>query len=162
MIGLLSEKETNKKLIEEYPFLLPRNRFTDEVCKDYDYSYTEFDDECPDGWAELKLDFYKKLKPLLIKADYLDKFRIVQSKEKYGYWHLYTNGIPKSIVKEYYDLFHKYEELSEHTCVFCGKEAKMCDFGWISPICKECWDKGYISDTRNYDEVVIKENDNAN
>lgn len=162
MIELLETKEANKKLIEEYPFLLPRNRFTDKVDEDYDYSYTELDDECPIGWTELKLNFYRELKPLLIKANFLDKFRIIQSKEKYGYWHLYTNGIPKSIVNEYYDLFHKYEELSEHTCIFCGKEAKMCNFGWISPICKSCWDKGYISDTRSYDEVVIKENDNAN
>lgn len=157
MIELLSEKEANKRLIEEFPFLLPRNGFTDEVCKDYDYSYTELDDECPIGWTELKLNFYRELKPLLIKANYLDKFRIIQSKEKWGYWHLYTNGVPKNIFDECRHLLNKYEILSENTCIFCGKKAKMCDFGCISPICKSCWNKSKINDTRSYEEVVIKE-----
>lgn len=39
---------TNKELVEEFPFLLPRNRFTGEVPKDYDYSYTELD-AMPEG-----------------------------------------------------------------------------------------------------------------
>ena len=33
----------NKKLIEEFPFLLPKNRFTGEVISDYDYEFTELD-----------------------------------------------------------------------------------------------------------------------
>ena len=36
-------KEQNKKLIERYPFLMPRNRWTGKVPEDYDYSYTELD-----------------------------------------------------------------------------------------------------------------------
>lgn len=38
----------NKKLIKEYPFLLPRNRWTGEVCSDYNYEYTELD-AMPEG-----------------------------------------------------------------------------------------------------------------
>ena len=40
--------EYNKKLIERYPWLLPRNVWSDEVPEDYDYSYTKFD-EIPDN-----------------------------------------------------------------------------------------------------------------
>lgn len=35
-------KELNKLMIEEFPFLLPRNRFTGQVLDDYDYSYNEW------------------------------------------------------------------------------------------------------------------------
>ena len=152
MIKILSEKQANKKLIEELPFLDDNNLHN-----------TKLDDECPEGWTKLKLDFYRELKPLLIKYNCIDEYEIVQSKEKWGSWRLYAVGIPSEMENEYFELLHKYKKISEHTCIHCGKEAKMCDFGWIIfPICKECWDKGYISDTRNYDEIVIKENNNAN
>ena len=44
-------KEYNKQLVKKYPFLLPRNRWTGKVPKEYDYSYTELDD-MPDGWRK--------------------------------------------------------------------------------------------------------------
>ena len=37
--------EENKKLCKEFPFLIPRNRWTGEIPDDYDYTYTELDDE---------------------------------------------------------------------------------------------------------------------
>lgn len=151
MIKILSEEQANKKLIEELPFL-----------DDNDEYNTKLNDECPEGWTKLKLDFYRELKPLLIKYNCINEYEIVQSKEKWGSWRLYAVGIPSEMENEYFELLHKYKKISEHTCIHCGKEARMCNFGWISPICKECWDKGEISDTRSYDEVVIKEKDNAN
>lgn len=33
-----SNKESNQKLIERFPFLMPRNRWTGAVPEDYDYS----------------------------------------------------------------------------------------------------------------------------
>ena len=32
-----SNKESNQKLIERFPFLIPRNRWTGKVPEDYDY-----------------------------------------------------------------------------------------------------------------------------
>lgn len=46
-----SNKESNQKLIERFPFLMPRNRWTGKVPEDYDYSYTELD-SMPDGWRK--------------------------------------------------------------------------------------------------------------
>ena len=43
--------ESNHKLIERFPFLIPRNRWTGKVPEDYDYSYTELD-SMPDGWRK--------------------------------------------------------------------------------------------------------------
>ena len=44
--------EQIKQLVERYPFLLPRNVFTDELEEDYDYSYL-FPLEIPQGWFNL-------------------------------------------------------------------------------------------------------------
>ena len=46
-----SNKESNQKLIERFPFLIPRNRWTGKIPEDYDYSYTELD-SMPDGWRK--------------------------------------------------------------------------------------------------------------
>ena len=86
--------EENKKLIEKFPFLLPRNRFTDKVPKDYDYSYTELDD-MPDGWRKaFGIQMCQEIRDDLIQFDYLDKYRIVQIKEKFGGLRWYDNGTP--------------------------------------------------------------------
>ena len=87
----------NKKLCKEMPFLIPRNRWTDEISDDYDYTYTELSEG---GWKELELEFFREITPLLKKANYLDKYRIIDSKEKWGEWRLYDNGLPKEIFKE--------------------------------------------------------------
>ena len=76
--------EENKALISEFPFLLPRNRWTGNIPDDYDYSYTELDD-LPDGWRiAFGLQMCKELKEILVKGGGLDAYRITQIKEKYG------------------------------------------------------------------------------
>lgn len=144
--------EENKKLCEEFPFLIPRNRFTDEIPEDYDYTYTEL---MEDGWKKLQIDFFREVKPLLIKANFLDKYRIMDNKEKWGFWHLYDNGLPKEIFQEYNDILRKYENLSEHTCIYCGDEnAKMTYCGWIFPCCKKCWESNKYHNNVPYEEAT--------
>ena len=46
-----SNKESNQKLIERFPFLMPRNRWTGKVPEDYDYSYTELDSMAKGFWG---------------------------------------------------------------------------------------------------------------
>lgn len=48
---LTEEQLKNKELTKEYPWLIPRNRFTGEIVEDYDYSWTELD-AMPKGWKE--------------------------------------------------------------------------------------------------------------
>jgi hypothetical protein len=42
-------KEQRKKLTELYPFLIPRNVFTDEIPENYDYDYIRGEGEIPFG-----------------------------------------------------------------------------------------------------------------
>ena len=116
----MSEIEVNKKLIEQYPFLLPHNRQTDEVDKDYNYSYTELD-SMPIGWRKaFGIDICNEIKRALEKdIRLLSEYRITQIKEKYGTLRWYSNFT----TKELSEVIDKYERLSSHTCIVCGKEA---------------------------------------
>ena len=126
--------EQNKQLCETYPFLLPHNRWTDEVSEDFDYSYTELD-AMPDGWRKaFGLQMCNELKEALEKINKINEFRIEQIKEKFGELRFYTNWINDDINK----IINKYEVISRRTCICCGKPATQITTGWISPFCDEC------------------------
>lgn len=128
-----SQKE-NKQLCEQYPFLLPRNRWTDEIPKNFDYSYTELD-SMPDGWRKaFGLQMCEELKQELIKINKMDEFRITQIKEKFGELRFYTNWTTNEIEA----IINKYTKLSRKTCIDCGKPATVITTGWISPFCNDC------------------------
>lgn len=132
ILGL--EKSINKALIEDMPYLQPRNVWTDEIPKDYDYEYIRGEYELPEGWQNLFLDMCKDIKEPLEKANYLNKFRFTQIKEKYGSLRAYNNGCPEEV----HDILLKYERLSRFTCNKCGRLATKESIGYILPYCKHC------------------------
>lgn len=129
--------ENIKNLISEYPFLLPRNVWTDKINKDYDYSYCWFKDDIPQGWWKFfGIAYLNDLKEVLEKYNYVDKFRFSQVKEKYGGLRAYNFGAPE----EWFSHEHAWEYISKHTCVNCGKfPVKMRDDGWVCPWCDDCF-----------------------
>ena len=142
---------TNKELIEKYPFLKLRNVFTDEPI----YSDSETNEEetwldaLEDGWRiRFGIPFVEDLNEVLTKNNYVDKYRIIQVKEKYGQLRWYDFGAPE----EWDDHMNAWEYISEHTCKKCGKfPVPMRDDGWISPWCDECfgsWNPKYYTEER--------------
>lgn len=147
--------EYNKALCEEFPFLIPSNRWSgikiteaqdggywpgspDDI-PDYDYTYTELDN-MPTGWRlAFGLDMCREIKEELIKFNYLDSYRILQIKEKYGGLRWYDSGYPRD--SKINEIISKYEGLSYNTCISCGKSAKWVSMGWISPWCDDCKNK---------------------
>jgi len=150
--------EYNKALIEKYPWLLPRNRWTGNAVKDFDYSHTELD-ALPEGWRIAFGDqMCEEIQQALIKAQernpeggyeeswittnydsdkilpYVEGFRITEIKEKYGALRFYCGGAPEEV----HSIISKYEELSATTCIDCGQPAKWTSIGWISPYCDDC------------------------
>ena len=122
---------TNKELVEEFPFLLPRNRFTGEVPKDYDYSYTELD-SMPEGWRKaFGIQLCKELKKAL--GESVSNYRVTQIKEKYGDLCWYDYGG----TEESYKVLDKYQTISAHICILCGKPGELDFDGWILPLCEE-------------------------
>lgn len=134
--------EENKKLIERYPFLLPRNRWTDKVPDDYDYTWTEID-AFPSGWYKVfGEEMLEEIREDCIKNDYLDKLRILQIKEKYGTLRFYTGAIP--VESKIFKIISKYEEMSAHYCMVCGAPAETSDIGWwLVTLCDECKKRFY-------------------
>lgn len=147
-------REYNQKLIEKYPWLLPRNEKTDRPPYDYDYSYTELDG-LPKGWRVTFGDsICEEIQSELEKFDYVDKYRIRQIKEKFGSLRWYDDRIPKDC--QIPKIIRKYEELSETICICCGAPAtKRSTRYWVSYYC----DKHANNKYEHY--VDIKEEENA-
>lgn len=112
--------EYNKALIERYPFMRPRNVWTGEAIEDYDYSWTLADD-IPDGWRIAFGDqMLEELREELIKFDYLNDYRPLQIKEKYGTLRWYDAGTPAGKLSE--DYKEKTLPLNEPTGEHFGEE----------------------------------------
>lgn len=145
------QKLKNKKLCKRYPFLIIRD-WEDEPLG-YEFIYL---DDMPEGWKRaFGIDMCEDIRRVLVKANYLYTYRIVQLKEKYGGMRLYSDGAPSSIYRELEDVIDKYEDLSYRTCIHCGRPATKISLGWISPFCDECAEK--LSD-----RIKFKEIDNVN
>lgn len=132
-------KEKNKRLVEKHPYLIPTDEYTSKPLDNYDYSSTLLDD-MPPGW---KIAFGERMcdeiTEILKQYDYLDKYKVVQVKEKFGQLRWYDDGsLPDGEYGKINDVLMKYEHLSERTCVCCGKPATKMSTGWISPYCDEC------------------------
>lgn len=139
------QRQENKKLCERYPFLIPRNRWTDQIVWEskiswyhtHPYSYTELD-AMPIGWRRaFGKRMCEELREELIKYNFLNDYRIVQIKEKYGELRWYDGGIPRG--SKIWEIIDKYTELSQYTCINCGKSANIKrSCGWYEPICDHC------------------------
>lgn len=132
------EQLNNWILVVKYPFLIPRYDWSGEIIEDYDYTSTYLDD-IPVGW---KIAFgemmCEEIKQELVRCNYLDEFRIIQAKEKFGQARIYTNGEP--IGCKVQQIIDKYSVLSQNICIICGKpDVPITNNGWISPYCKKCF-----------------------
>ena len=123
-------KKHNQKLIQKYPFLMP------DVAN-YDYTWNELESGMPKGWwKRFGIPLCEDLREVLVKNDCIDKYRIMQVKEKYGQLRIYALDEPE----EWRDHMWAWEYISEHTCVNCGKfPIAMINDAWISPWCDKCF-----------------------
>lgn len=124
----------NKLLVEEYPFMQKQDRKGNKL-------NSTWIDAIPKGW---RISFYKKfldeLKAELIKYNFLNKYIVAQVKEKYGCFRWYDYGQPLN--SKVSDIIIKYENMSEHICIECGKSAKIITInGYFLPVCKKCKEK---------------------
>ena len=134
----IGTEDHNRYLCTKYPWLTPRNRWSDEIVENFDFSWTELD-EMPNGWRKaFGEQMCEEIEKVLEEYNYQDKFRVLQIKEKYGYLHFYYGGLPEGVYEKISNIVRKYEDLSEKTCIECGKPATCYTTGWISPYCDDC------------------------
>lgn len=123
----------------KYPFLRVSNNSVYPWLTEED----SWADEIPIGWRD---SFFENMCDDLISAlgDYVDNFEIIQLKEKYGSIRLYWNWKDENIFTEEQihnltntirDVISKYEAISYHTCVRCGKLSTGYTKPWILPVC---------------------------
>lgn len=140
--GYAARVAKNAALVAKYPFLLPLD-YKGKVPTDYDFSFTELEN-LPEGWHSLMVDLSDELLDFF-KQNKIDPyaFYIDQLKEKFGAIRLYYSlHLDDKFEDERIDeIIQKYEELSEHTCCRCGKEATLMSKGWICPYCQTCADE---------------------
>lgn len=132
-------QDHNHWLCLKFPWLVPRNRWTDEEIKDFDYSWTELD-AMPDGWRKaFGEQMCEEIQSVLEETkDKKFEYRVFQIKEKWGKLCWYDNGAPEDIYNKLQKIIKKYEDLSEKTCINCGAPAKWKSLGWIAPWCDKC------------------------
>lgn len=129
----------NAELVVKYPFLLPLD-YQGKVPKDYDFTFTEVD-MVPKGWHSIVRALSEEIRFYLVNKGISPySFHIDQLKEKFGAIRLYysLHCDDKYADEGIDEIIEKYEELSEHTCCECGKEATLMSRGWICPYCKDC------------------------
>ena len=131
-ITSLIRKIKNYFFCLRYPFYKVRNVWTDKFMG---YDHTLYD-HIPEGWRKaFGKQLSKELKKQLKKDNQLKTFRFSQIKEKYGTLRLYNFGCSEECMK----LLDKYEKLSSHYCIKCGKKAKYETEGYILYLCEKCF-----------------------
>ena len=145
-------KEFNKELLKKYPWLTPTNdwsgkKITDctgddgeegfwpgnpDKHPDYDYEYTWLDD-MSEGWRIAFGDqMVEEIHQELLKYNYIDKYQIVQIKEKFGGLRWYDNGTPIGTLSK------NYEEISM-------RGAQWPHYDRETEVCEEVSREHYIS-----------------
>ena len=126
----------------KYPFL----RVTNNSVYPWLTEENSWADEIPIGWRD---SFFENMCDDLIAVlgNYINEFEIIQLKEKYGSMRLYWNWKNENVLTEEQihnltntieDVSSKYEAVSYHTCVRCGKPATGYTKPWILPVCDKC------------------------
>lgn len=101
-------------------------------------TYTEWDAlKQYKGWYKaFGKELLKEIDQQLRKDKLRYKWRITDIKEKWGSLQIYCNYGSH----ELYELLAKYENISYHTCIVCGKPARYLSNGWICPYCEDHYD----------------------
>ena len=141
--GTAKARRKNRELCKRYPFLIERDYRGNPVWYGKKKYSTTWLDDMPVGWRKsFGLMLCEEMRAELLKFNYLDKYRIVQIKEKYGQLRIYDNGIPHGC--KAWDIIEKYSHISENVCIGCGKpDTPMINPGWYSPLCLDCYRKTY-------------------
>lgn len=133
----------------DYKWLRERNMYTGKIEK----CNPEID--FPIGWWDAFGEMMMQELDEVIQQEKLeDDFCVLQIKEKFGALRFYYTPSNPRIDK----IVNKYEHLSEHICVQCGRpDVPMLRLSWISPYCKHCYDSTHYAGREEYDDLAIGE-----
>lgn len=115
----------NIYMIVRFPFLRPKIGY---------FGQYNWYSSIPIGWREsFGIQLCKEIKESL-KRYKNNNFIITDIKEKWGSLSIYTYGAPDEV----HDIINKYEYISAHTCIKCGRIATRRSQGYVLPYCNDC------------------------
>lgn len=141
--------------VAKYPFLRITNN---AICPWHkaDVIESHWLDELPEGWT---YTFGEEMCDKIIEAlgKYIDRWHIIQVKEKFGemciysYWD--TDGLSDEAVDELKlvrrkveNIINEYTIVSFKTCIVCGAPADVRTVkGYVAPYCISCYKKRYLN-----------------
>lgn len=108
-----------------FPFLRPKTGYFGQYC---------WYRNIPIGWRKaFGIQLCKEIKSALKRSN-CKIFVITDVKEKFGSIRIYFYGGTKEI----HDIINKYDYISFHTCIECGRIATKRSKGYILPYCDDC------------------------
>lgn len=120
-----------------FPFLRPKTGYFGQYC---------WYNSIPKGWRQaFGIQLCKEIKQSL-KRNNCNNFIITDVKEKWGSLYIYEIGAPIEVC----DIIHKYEYISSHTCIECGRIATRRSQEYILPYCDNCNSSYYQSYDKYY------------
>ena len=149
-------RKANRLLCERYPFLKMYNRFGKEIYWHGKRFCCTWADRFPKGWWKaFGIMLCEELREELVKHNFLEQYRIIEIKEKYGQLRIYDNGVPPD--SNVWDIITKYSHLSENICIRCGEpDVPMINcYGWYSPYCFNCY--ASFSKNRKIDRAEMRQ-----
>lgn len=115
-------------------------------------------EDLPTGWQRgFAACLEEDLRKAIVENGVVN-FKTVQIKEKFGTLRLYYNVTydgTKNADDAIEQVITAYEHISARTCIVCGAfPVPIADWGWLSPICKECYESNNLS-RRPYKDVIV-------
>jgi hypothetical protein len=112
--------------------------------------YITWLDEIPIGWRKrFGKELCDDIKNYISKHN-IKNYHIRQMKEKWNCLEIYDNSD-----NEFYNEIHqKYQDLSEKTCVYCGKPATwVTTNGWYESVCDDCKKTQFIDKSTCFKKI---------
>lgn len=115
------------------------NNYNEKFMIDDEGEFISYEDEIPKGWRfAFGQELIEEINVLLEKYDYVNEYRILQIKEKFGKLRWYCGSLPGEIYDKHETIIDKYEELSSKYCIECGKKGFIRrDLFYTLPLCEE-------------------------
>jgi len=137
------KKELEEKLFKRFPSFF---RGREVGCK---YTLMVFGFMHDDGWYNLVYKLCEDIERILKEEcpEFLDKFIVLEVKEKFGGLRFYTGGVHEKVADKIFSLISKAEEESYRICEVCGKEGCLRinrEYRWYKTLCDECANNKWI------------------
>lgn len=137
----------NHKLLRRYPFLRAKDWHGNPIRGD-DFTFL---DDIPKGWVKLfGIQMCEDLRNSLLRTGDFRHYGVDQAKEKYGSLRWYHYGFSDEAER----IISDYEQISERTCVGCGKfPSPLYTGGWVSAYCPDCYSKFLYNRDKDLEKV---------